>query len=51
MNDLVALLASQGPALVFVATLATRLGAPVPAVPFLIIAGGLTVGASVLRRH
>ena len=47
MNDFVALLASQGAALVFVATLATRLGAPVPAVPFLIVAGGLTVGGQV----
>lgn len=47
MNDFVALLASQGSALVFVATLATRLGAPVPAVPFLIVAGGLTVGGEV----
>jgi membrane protein DedA with SNARE-associated domain/rhodanese-related sulfurtransferase len=44
MNDFVALLASQGAALVFAATLATRLGAPVPAVPFLVVAGGLTVG-------
>jgi len=47
MNDFVSLLASQGAALVFVATLATRLGAPVPAVPFLIVAGGLTVGGQV----
>ena len=47
MNDFVSLLASQGSALVFVATLATRLGAPVPAVPFLIVAGGLTVGGHV----
>jgi membrane protein DedA with SNARE-associated domain/rhodanese-related sulfurtransferase len=47
MNEFVALLGSQGPALVFVATLATRLGAPVPAVPFLIVAGGLTVGGQV----
>ena len=44
MNDFVPLLASQGAALVFAATLATRLGAPVPAVPFLVVAGGLTVG-------
>ncbi|MDM0072407.1 VTT domain-containing protein [Variovorax sp. J31P207] len=44
MNDFVSLLASQGVALVFAATLATRLGAPVPAVPFLVVAGGLTVG-------
>lgn len=47
MNDFVALLASQGALLVFAATLATRLGAPVPAVPFLIVAGGLTVGGQV----
>ena len=47
MNDFVALLTSQGAALVFAATLATRLGAPVPAVPFLIVAGGLTVGGQV----
>lgn len=47
MNDLVALLATQGAVVVFVATLATRLGAPVPAVPFLIVAGGLTVGGQV----
>ena len=31
-------------AVVFVATLAARLGAPVPAVPFLIVAGALSVG-------
>jgi len=47
MNEFVSLLASQGPLLVFVVTLATRLGAPVPAVPFLIVAGGLTVGGQV----
>lgn len=47
MNDLVALLAAHGPLVVFVATLATRLGAPVPAVPFLIVAGGLSVGGQV----
>lgn len=47
MNEFVSLLASQGPAVVFVATLATRLGAPVPAVPFLIVAGGLTFGGQV----
>ena len=47
MNDLVALLASQGAAVVFAATLAARLGAPVPAVPFLIVAGGLSVGGQV----
>jgi len=47
MNDFVALLAAHGPLVVFVATLATRLGAPVPAVPFLIVAGGLSVGGQV----
>ena len=47
MNDFISLLAVQGPALVFVVTLATRLGAPLPAVPFLVIAGGLTVGGQV----
>lgn len=44
MNEFVSLLSSQGSLLVFIVTLATRLGAPVPAVPFLIVAGGLTVG-------
>ena len=44
MNEFVALLVTHGVALVFVATLAARLGAPVPAVPFLIVAGALSVG-------
>jgi membrane protein DedA with SNARE-associated domain/rhodanese-related sulfurtransferase len=44
MDGFFALLASQGSLLVFLITLASRLGAPVPAVPFLIVAGGLTVG-------
>lgn len=43
MNDLIALLSAQGAAVVFLATLATRLGAPVPAAPFLVVAGGLAV--------
>jgi len=47
MNDFIGLLADHGPLVVFVATLATRLGAPVPAVPFLIVAGGLSVGGQV----
>jgi len=47
MIDLVALLSAQGAAVVFLATLATRLGAPVPAAPFLVVAGGLTVGGEV----
>ncbi|CAN7236182.1 VTT domain-containing protein [Variovorax sp. LjRoot290] len=47
MDDLVTLLSAQGAAVVFLATLATRLGAPVPAAPFLVIAGGLSVGGQV----
>lgn len=47
MDDLVTLLSAQGAAVVFFATLATRLGAPVPAAPFLVIAGGLSVGGQV----
>ncbi|VTU40631.1 Inner membrane protein YohD [Variovorax sp. PBS-H4] len=43
MNDFIALLSAQGAAVVFLATLATRLGAPVPAAPFLVVAGGLAV--------
>ncbi|MBS0427953.1 MAG: VTT domain-containing protein [Proteobacteria bacterium] len=49
MNDLVSLLATQGPAVVFLVTLAARLGAPVPAVPFLVLAGGLAVGGTALN--
>ncbi|SIR68321.1 VTT domain-containing protein [Pseudacidovorax sp. RU35E] len=49
MNDLISLLATQGPAVVFVVTLAARLGAPVPAVPFLVAAGGLAVGGTALN--
>lgn len=47
MNELVALLAAHGATVVFLATLAARLGAPVPAVPFLIVAGGLSVSGQV----
>lgn len=47
MNEFVALLAAHGVAVVFFATLAARLGAPVPAVPFLIVAGGLSVSGQV----
>ena len=47
MNELLALLAAHGAAVVFLATLAARLGAPVPAVPFLVVAGGLSVGGQV----
>ena len=47
MNDLIALLSAQGAAVVFLATLATRLGAPVPAAPFLVVAGGLAIAGQV----
>jgi len=41
MNDLVALLLKHGPLLVFAVTLAARAGAPLPAAPLLVVAGGL----------
>jgi membrane protein DedA with SNARE-associated domain/rhodanese-related sulfurtransferase len=41
MNDLVTLVATHGALLVFGATLAARLGAPVPAAPFLVVAASL----------
>ncbi len=41
MNDLVALVAAHGALLVFAATLAARIGAPVPAAPFLVAAASL----------
>lgn len=47
MDELLALIAGHGATVVFLATLAARLGAPVPAVPFLIVAGGLSVGGQV----
>lgn len=43
MDDLLALLVRHGVSVVFAATLAARLGAPVPAVPFLVVAGALSV--------
>jgi membrane protein DedA with SNARE-associated domain/rhodanese-related sulfurtransferase len=43
MDDLMALVAAHGAGLVFVATLAARLGAPVPAAPFLVVAGSLSL--------
>jgi membrane protein DedA with SNARE-associated domain/rhodanese-related sulfurtransferase len=49
MNDLISLAATQGPAVVFLVTLAARLGAPVPAVPFLVVAGGLAMGGTPLN--
>ena len=44
MRDLLALLVNHGLLVVFTATLAARLGAPVPAAPLLVIAGALAVG-------
>jgi membrane protein DedA with SNARE-associated domain/rhodanese-related sulfurtransferase len=42
MHDLVPLLIAHGAVLVFAFTLAARAGAPVPAAPLLVVAGGLT---------
>ena len=41
MSSLVSLVVAHGTLLVFAATLAARIGAPVPAAPFLVVAGGL----------
>ena len=41
MSPLIDLVNTHGIALVFMATLAARIGAPMPAAPFLVIAGGL----------
>lgn len=41
MQDLVSLLQQHGVLIVFAATLGARLGAPVPAAPLLVVAGGL----------
>jgi membrane protein DedA with SNARE-associated domain/rhodanese-related sulfurtransferase len=41
MRDLIDLLVHHGVLVVFVATLAARIGAPVPASPLLVVAGGL----------
>lgn len=43
MHELVALLLDHGPLIVFLATLAARIGAPVPASPLLVVAGSLVV--------
>lgn len=60
MDDLVPLLLRHGPLLVFVVTLAARAGAPLPAAPLLVVAGGLgalgqmplgvTIGLSLLAN-
>ena len=41
MSQLLALVIAHGTLLVFAATLAARIGAPVPAAPVLVLAGGL----------
>ncbi len=43
MPDLIALLVDHGVLIVFAATLAARIGAPVPASPLLVVAGGLVM--------
>lgn len=47
MSSLLALVVTHGTLIVFMATLAARIGAPVPAAPFLVIAGGLAAGGQV----
>lgn len=44
MNTLITWLLLHGVPIVFVVTLAARLGAPVPAAPLLVVAGGLSAG-------
>jgi membrane protein DedA with SNARE-associated domain/rhodanese-related sulfurtransferase len=45
VNSLIELLSQHGVTIVFVATLLARVGAPVPAAPLLVVAGGLSAGA------
>ncbi|TDP74787.1 rhodanese-like domain-containing protein [Roseateles toxinivorans] len=47
MDHLIALLIEHGVGLVLLVTLAARLGAPVPASPFLVVVGALTVGGQI----
>lgn len=47
MQTLIDLVTAHGALLVFVATLAARIGAPVPAAPLLVVAGGLSVVGAV----
>lgn len=44
MEDLIALLAGHALAVVFLVTLVARVGAPLPAAPLLVVAGGLAAG-------
>jgi membrane protein DedA with SNARE-associated domain/rhodanese-related sulfurtransferase len=43
MRDLIPLLIAHGALIVFVITLAARIGAPVPAAPLLVVAGGVSM--------
>ena len=43
MRDLIPLLIAHGALIVFVITLAARAGAPVPAAPLLVVAGGISM--------
>jgi len=47
LEHLIALLIEHGVGLVLLVTLAARLGAPVPASPFLVVVGALTVGGQI----
>nr|WP_316639209.1 DedA family protein/thiosulfate sulfurtransferase GlpE [uncultured Roseateles sp.] len=47
MEHLIALLIEHGVGLVLAVTLAARLGAPLPASPFLVVVGALTVGGQI----
>lgn len=47
MNSFNAVVGQYGVGLVFAATLAARLGAPVPAAPFVVVAGGLSASGAV----
>lgn len=47
MRDLIALLVEHGVLVVFVTTLAARVGAPVLAAPLLVVAGGLAAGGRI----
>jgi len=47
MRDLIPLLVAHGAAIVFAITLAARVGAPVPAAPLLVVAGGVGMSGRV----
>jgi membrane protein DedA with SNARE-associated domain/rhodanese-related sulfurtransferase len=47
MQELIAYLVEYGAWLVFAATLASRIGLPVPAAPFLVVAGALAAGGQI----